>query len=146
MRQYGCAACQWNGQAHRLRDGLVAACQRSGQGPLNAETAHRLPVEWTGLIKCRGGTSPNSGMDRRHALSVINAEAAQPRGLTSGSARWLMKRPNPLGLKCDTITSPRRLVNTFIQQMISDLLKRDKPIKVAINFKSWSTTRDISSE
>jgi hypothetical protein len=54
--------------------------------------------------------------------------------------------PNPLGLKCDTITSPRRLVNTFIHQMITDLLKRDKPIKVANNFKSWSTTRDISSE
>jgi hypothetical protein len=57
-----------------------------------------------------------------------------------------VKRPNPLGLKCDTITSPRRLVNTFIHQMIPDLLKRDKPIKVAINFKSWSTTWDISSE
>jgi hypothetical protein len=57
-----------------------------------------------------------------------------------------LKRPNPLGLKCDTITSPRRLVNTFIHQMIPDLLKRDKPIKVANNFKSWSTTRDISSE
>jgi hypothetical protein len=26
------------------------------------------------------------------------------------------------------------------------MLKRDKPIKVAINFKSWSTTRDITSE
>jgi hypothetical protein len=48
----------------------------------------------------------------------------------------IVKRPNPLGFKCDTITSPRSL----------DLLKRDKPIKVAINFKSWSTTRDISSE
>jgi hypothetical protein len=48
----------------------------------------------------------------------------------------LVKRPNPLGLKCDTITSPRRLVNTFIHQMIPDLLKQDKPIKVAINFKS----------
>jgi hypothetical protein len=57
-----------------------------------------------------------------------------------------VKRPNPLGLKCDTITSPRRLVNTFIHQIVPDLLKRDKPIKVAINFKSWSTTRDISSE
>jgi hypothetical protein len=39
-----------------------------------------------------------------------------------------------------------RLVNTFIHQMIPDLLKRDKPIKVVINFKSWSTTLDISSE
>jgi hypothetical protein len=34
-----------------------------------------------------------------------------------------MKHPNPLGLKCDTITSPRRLVNTFTHQMIPDLLK-----------------------
>jgi hypothetical protein len=25
-----------------------------------------------------------------------------------------VKRPDPLGLKCDTITSPRRLVNTFL--------------------------------
>jgi hypothetical protein len=57
-----------------------------------------------------------------------------------------LKRSNPLGLKCDTITSPRRLVNTFIHKMIPNLLKRDKPINVAINFKSWSTTRDISSE
>jgi hypothetical protein len=55
-----------------------------------------------------------------------------------------MKCPNPLGLKCDTITSPSRLVNTFIHQIVLDLLKRDKPIKVAINFKSWSTTQDIS--
>jgi hypothetical protein len=45
----------------------------------------------------------------------------------------ILKRPNPLGLKCDTITSPRRLVNTFIHQMITNLLKRDKPIKVANN-------------
>jgi hypothetical protein len=42
-----------------------------------------MPVEWTGLIKCRGGTSPASGMDRRRALSTINAEAARPRGLMS---------------------------------------------------------------
>jgi hypothetical protein len=64
----------------------------------------------------------------------------------SEAARGVVKRPNPLGLKCDTITSSRRLVNTFIHQMIPNLLKRDKPIKVANNFKSWSTTRDISSE
>jgi hypothetical protein len=98
-----------NGQPRRLRDGLVAACQRSGQGSLNAEAAHRLPVEWIGtppagwpgrrpsaewtwLTKCRGDTSPASGMDRRRALSAINAEAARPRGLTSGSARWLTSR------------------------------------------------------
>ena len=27
---------------------------------------------------------------------------------------YQVKRPNPLGLKCDTITSPRRLVTTFL--------------------------------
>jgi hypothetical protein len=26
----------------------------------------------------------------------------------------MMKRPDPLGLKCDTITSPKRLVTTFL--------------------------------
>jgi hypothetical protein len=57
-----------------------------------------------------------------------------------------MKCPNPLGLKCDSNTSPRRLVYTFIHQMVPDLHKQDKPIQVAINFKSWSTTWDISSE
>jgi hypothetical protein len=92
MRQHGHTVCQWNGQAHRLRDGLVTARHRSGQGSLNAEVAHRLLVEWTRLIKCRGGTSPASGMDRRRALSAINAEATWPRGLTSGSARWLTSR------------------------------------------------------
>jgi hypothetical protein len=28
--------------------------------------------------------------------------------------RALVKRPDPLGLKCDTITSPRRLATTFL--------------------------------
>jgi hypothetical protein len=27
---------------------------------------------------------------------------------------YALKRPDPLGLKCDTITSPRRLVTTFL--------------------------------
>jgi hypothetical protein len=33
-----------------------------------------------------------SQFDRRRALSAINAEDARPRGLTSGSARWLTSR------------------------------------------------------
>jgi hypothetical protein len=57
-----------------------------------------------------------------------------------------VKRPNPLGLKCDSNTSPRRLVYIFIHQMVLDLVKQDKPIHVAINFKSWSTTQDILLE
>jgi hypothetical protein len=58
----------------------------------------------------------------------------------------VVKRSNPLRLNCDSNTSPSRLVYTFINQMVSDLLKRDKPIKVVINFKSWSMTWDITSE
>jgi hypothetical protein len=85
MPQYGRTVCQWNGQARRLQDGLVATRQRSGQGTLNVEVAHRLSVEWAGLIKCRDDTLPI----RRRVLSAINVEDARPRSLTSGSARWL---------------------------------------------------------
>jgi hypothetical protein len=35
------------------------------------------------------GTLPVNRVDRRHVLSIINVETAQPRGLASGSARWL---------------------------------------------------------
>ena len=66
--------------------------------------------------------------------------------LEATEARGWLKRPNPLRLKCDTNTSPRRLVYTFIHQMVLDFLNRDKPIKVAIKFRSWSTIWDISSE
>jgi hypothetical protein len=55
-------------------------------------TGRRLPEEWIGLNRCRGDTPPASGMDRRCALSSINAEDAYPRGLTSGFAHWLMSR------------------------------------------------------
>jgi hypothetical protein len=34
--------------------------------PPAERTGHRLPAEWTGLIKCGGDTSPASGMDRAH--------------------------------------------------------------------------------
>jgi hypothetical protein len=34
--------------------------------PPAERTGRRLPAEWTGLIKCGGGTSPVSGMDRAH--------------------------------------------------------------------------------
>jgi hypothetical protein len=52
MPQHGRIACHRNGQACRLQDGLVAARQQSGHGSFNAEAAHRLPLEWIGLIKC----------------------------------------------------------------------------------------------
>jgi hypothetical protein len=40
----------------------------------------------------------------------------------------ILKRPHPLGLKCDSNTIPRMIVYTFIHQMVLDLLNRDKPI------------------
>jgi hypothetical protein len=45
----------------------------------------RLPAEWTGHIKCRGGTLPVSRADRRRVFSALNVEIAWPRGLTSGA-------------------------------------------------------------
>jgi hypothetical protein len=50
MPQHWRTACQRNGQARRLQDGLVVARQQSGQVTFNAETAHRLPVEWHGSL------------------------------------------------------------------------------------------------
>jgi hypothetical protein len=34
-----------------------------------------------------------------------------------------VKRPDPLGLKCETITSPRRLVNTFLTSNSTEFRK-----------------------
>jgi hypothetical protein len=53
MPQHGRTACHQNGQARHLQDGLVAARQRSGQGTLNAEAAHCLPVEWQGSLNAK---------------------------------------------------------------------------------------------
>jgi hypothetical protein len=50
-------------------------------------------------------------------------EMIEDKGLEDILNRCL-KRTNPLGLKCDTITSLSRLVNTFIHQVVPDLLKR----------------------
>jgi hypothetical protein len=86
------------------------------------------------------------GMSHLKTRTMIKGEMKTRKMIKKYRVKDRLKRPNPLGLKCDTITSPRRLVNTFIHQMIPDPLKRDRPIKVAINFKSWSITRDISSE
>jgi hypothetical protein len=72
--------------------------------PPVGQPGRRLPAECTWHIKCQGGTSPASRVDRAHlmprwhitchfdrqcASSVINAEDARPRGLMSGSTCWL---------------------------------------------------------
>jgi hypothetical protein len=77
--------------------------ERTGTPPAGWP-GRRPSLEWTGHIKCGGGTSLVSGvdraylmlrrhitcqLDRRRASSAINA---WPRGLTSSSARWLTSR------------------------------------------------------
>jgi hypothetical protein len=92
MPQHGHVVCQRNGQARRLQDGLVAACQRSGLGTLNAEAAHRLLVEWQGPLNAEAAHHLASGIDRQRALSAINAASrdlealrqALPAGLCHG--------------------------------------------------------------
>jgi hypothetical protein len=43
--------------------------ERTGMPPVGW-TGRCLPVEWTGLIKCGGGTTPASGMDRHTACGM----------------------------------------------------------------------------
>jgi hypothetical protein len=59
----------------------------------------------------------------REILELARMEMIEDKGLEDILNRCL-KRTNPLGLKCDTITSLSRLVNTFIHQVVPDLLKR----------------------
>jgi hypothetical protein len=63
-----------------------------------------------------------------HPVTVVSSfplgEIIQCREASGRIAKWavelmgktlsFVKRPDPLGLKCDIITSPRRLVNTFL--------------------------------
>jgi hypothetical protein len=43
--------------------------ERTGMPPVGW-IGRCLPAEWTGLIKCGGGTSPASGMDRHAACGM----------------------------------------------------------------------------
>jgi hypothetical protein len=47
-------------------------------------------------------------------LVVINARNMEIQVLDSLGTSSGLKHPDPLGLKCKTITSPRRLVTTFL--------------------------------
>jgi hypothetical protein len=51
----------------------------------------------------------------------------------------MVKCPNPLGLKCNSNTSLRRLVYTFIYQMVPDLLKRE-------NLYMWRSTLRVGPQ
>jgi hypothetical protein len=64
--------------------------------------------------------------DRQHALSAINAEAAQPRGLTSGSARWLTSRA-----PCHVAASGSRSVNDKVRT-------RATPDPRLVLIKAWA--------
>jgi hypothetical protein len=79
-------------------------CLRSGRDRvaevrlLHKAGGHPFPPNARG----RGGSPAHVGGGAMAQLALHHREADE------------LKRPNPLGLKCDTITSPRRLVNTFI--------------------------------
>jgi hypothetical protein len=48
------------------------------------------------------------------AMQQVQQQQPPPQPQMQVQMPQMLKRPDPLGLKCDTITSPRRLVNTFI--------------------------------
>jgi hypothetical protein len=54
-------------------------------------------------VGCASHVTQPLGFGRRRPLEAL-----------SSSGTGQLKRPDPLGLKCDTITSPRRLVTTFL--------------------------------
>jgi hypothetical protein len=81
-----CLPTEWTGMPPAGRPGRRLPVEWTGHIKCRGGTS--LSVEWTGLIKCRGGTSPV----RRRVLSAINAEDTRPRNLTSGSAPWLMSQ------------------------------------------------------
>jgi hypothetical protein len=84
------ASCELNTSKHiSPQVVLIIKHQNSiSQKGLGSIFLTHLTEEWACLIKCRGGIS----LIRRRVLSAINAGAAQPGGLTSGSALWLMPR------------------------------------------------------
>jgi hypothetical protein len=126
-----------------LQDHLFIPSRCSHIQPIKLRKIHSLRHAWPMIATL---TIQQTLIIRMCGSNLIMWKRNQWRSRPHQLVTLCMKRPNPLGLKCDTITSPRRLVNTFIHQIVSNLLKWDKPIKVVINFKSWSITRDITSE
>jgi hypothetical protein len=57
-------------------------------------------------------TSYVKNKDSQDSFIFGDGNQGKVKGL--GKIAITLKRPDPLGLKCDTITSPRRLVTTFI--------------------------------
>jgi hypothetical protein len=47
-------------------------------------------------------------------MSIFSSFFPPPLAFYLLMTRAKVKRPDPLGLKSDTVTSPRRLVNTFL--------------------------------
>jgi hypothetical protein len=105
----------------------------TGPGPLRGvrATHNRVPGFWEkeypDLNQGQAGVRSRhvSGPYRIHLCSPLRQrpDAATWRAARDVSQRaepdvrplgHALKRPDPLGLKCDTITSPRRLVNTFL--------------------------------
>jgi hypothetical protein len=67
----------------------------------------------------RPGGHRSQGVGLGRSTSMLSSTCSL-RGISRGRVVLLdeghgrLKRPDPLGLKCETITSPRRLVTTFL--------------------------------
>jgi hypothetical protein len=63
---------------------------------------------------------PESMVQFLYACDEMLSESLE--GYNTSGESYDLKRPDPLRLKCDTITSPRRLVNTFISSNSTESL------------------------
>jgi hypothetical protein len=85
--------------SHRCKDGRVVASH------VRPKRKDGKTCVWVPKVYVTNLTGPNSGWVPKRKNGKTCFVGLCIRG---------MKRPDPLGLKCDTITSPRRLVTTFL--------------------------------
>jgi hypothetical protein len=85
---------------------LAAAAAERG----DEEAAQDNSLELSFGLPKRGSEEPLR--ERQHNSAVQHQHSRGREAARGGEAN--LKRPDPLGLKCETITSPRRLVNTFL--------------------------------
>jgi hypothetical protein len=103
-------------QVNQLKDGTFISQTKYTQdllkrfGMKDAKPT-KTPMGTDGHVDLnKGGKSVDQKAYRSMIGSLLYLCASRPDIMLS----VCMKRPDPLGLKCDTITSPRRLVTTFL--------------------------------
>jgi hypothetical protein len=103
-------------QVNQLKDGTFISQTKYTQDLLKRfgmkdAKPMKTPMGTDGHVDLnKGGKSVDQKAYRSMIGSLLYLCASRPDIMLS----VCMKRPDPLGLKCDTITSPRRLVTTFL--------------------------------